>query len=285
MATFYNGIANEGRMVAPRLVDRIERDGEVIELMPTVTLIDKMCSKRTLNLLDSCLVAGASRTSGKFNNLPTSFGCKTGTAQMWSTFVSRGEIDYKQMLNGIDKNDEYYYGSIVCVMPAEKPKYTIYVGVCKQKMFGGDPYYGILLAGPVANNIMTYIHANDPTLHAEVERAATPCSPKKIKAGDSDDVTEISRRLSAHHTSTDKGKEWSRAKVDGDGKSTVSGLEFAVGTVPNVEGMGLSDALYLLESVGMKVTHSGYGAVQSQSIKAGRKITNDNSTIHLTLKQ
>ena len=285
MATFYNGIANEGRMVAPRLVDRIERDGEVIELMPTVTLIDRMCSKRTLNLLDSCLVAGASRTSGKFNNLPTSFGCKTGTAQMWSTFVSRGEIDYKQMLNGIDKNDEYYYGSIVCVMPAEKPKYTIYVGVCKQKMFGGDPYYGILLAGPVANNIMTYIHANDPTLHAEVERATTPCSPKRIKAGDSDDVTEISRRLSAHHTSTDKGKEWSRAKVDGDGKSTVSGLEFAVGTVPNVEGMGLSDALYLLESVGMKVTHSGYGAVQSQSIKAGRKITNDNSTIHLTLKQ
>ena len=63
---------------------------------------------------------------------------KTGTAQMWSTFVSRGEQDYKQMLNGIDKNDEYYYGSIVCVMPAKNPKYTIYVGVCKQKMFGGE---------------------------------------------------------------------------------------------------------------------------------------------------
>lgn len=285
MATFYNGIANEGRMVAPRLVDRIERDGEVIERMPTVTLVEKMCSKRTLNLLDSCLIAGASRTSGKFKDLPTSFGCKTGTAQMWSTFMSIGEIDQKQMANGINKYDEYYYGSIVCVMPAKNPKYTIYVGVCKQKMFNGDPYYGILLAGPVANNIMTYIHANDPTLHAEVERAPAPYSPKKIKAGNSDDVNEISRRLSAHHSSTNKDKEWSQASIDVGGNSTVSGMEFEVGTVPDVRGMGLSDALYLLESVGLTVTHSGHGAVRTQSIDPGKKITNDNSTIHLTLKQ
>ena len=285
MATFYNGIANEGRMVAPRLVDRIERDGEVIERMPTVTLVEKMCSKRTLNLLDSCLIAGASRTSGKFKDLPTSFGCKTGTAQMWSTFMSIGEIDQKQMANGINKYDEYYYGSIVCVMPAKNPKYTIYVGVCKQKMFNGDPYYGILLAGPVANNIMTYIHANDPTLHAEVERAPAPYSPKKIKAGNSDDVNEISRRLSAHHSTADKGKEWSKASIDVGGNSTVSGMEFELGTVPDVRGMGLSDALYLLESVGLTVTHSGYGAVRTQSIDPGRMITDDNRTIHLTLKQ
>ena len=284
MITFYNGIANDGRMVAPRIVDRVERDGEVIERMPTVTLIDKMCSKRTLDLLDSCLIAGSTRTSGKFKDLPTSFGCKTGTAQMWSNFVSRGELDHKQMLNGIDKNDQYYYGSIVCVMPAEKPKYTIYVGVCKQKMFGGDPYYGILLAGPVANNIMTYIYANDPTLHAEVERATTPHSPTRIKAGDSDDVTEISRRLSAKHTSEAKDNEWSRAKIDNEGKSSVSGVEFAVGTVPDVRGMGLSDALYLLESVGLNVTHSGYGSVRTQSLDAGRKITSTNRYIHLTLK-
>lgn len=284
MITFYNGIANDGRMVAPRIVDRVERDGEVIERMPTVTLIDKMCSKRTLDLLDSCLIAGSTRTSGKFKDLPTSFGCKTGTAQMWSNFVSRGELDHKQMLNGIDKNDQYYYGSIVCVMPAEKPKYTIYVGVCKQKMFGGDPYYGILLAGPVANNIMTYIYANDPSLHAEVERATTPHSPTRIKAGDSDDVEEISRRLSAKHSSDADDKEWSRAKIDNEGKSSVSGVEFAVGTVPDVRGMGLSDALYLLESVGLNVSHSGYGSVRTQSLDAGRKITSTNRYIHLTLK-
>jgi cell division protein FtsI (penicillin-binding protein 3) len=118
-----------------------------------------------------------------------------------------------------------------------------------------------------------------------VERAPAPYSPKKIKAGNSDDVNEISRRLSAHHSSTNKDKEWSQASIDVGGNSTVSGMEFEVGTVPNVRGMGLSDALYLLESVGLTVTHSGHGAVRTQSIDPGKKITNDNSTIHLTLKQ
>ena len=284
MITFFNGVANEGRMVAPRFVDRIERDGEVIERMPTVTLNPNMCSKRTLKLLDSCLVAASKRTSGKFDNFPASFGCKTGTAQMWSNFVTLGEIDYKQMLNGLNESDQYYYGSIACVMPADKPKYTILVGICKQKMFDCDPYYGIQLAGPVANDIMTYIYANDPTLHAKVTTPPAPYSPTNIKAGNSKDVAEVSRKLSAHHSNATNGKEWSRAKIDVGGNSAVTGIDIATGKVPDVRGMGLSDALYLLESLGMKVTHSGHGAVRAQSIEPGTALKSNNLTIHLTLR-
>ena len=285
MATFYNGVANEGRMMAPRFVDRIERDGEVVERMPTEVLVSKMCSDRTLDILDSCLVAASKRTSNKFKDLPTTFGCKTGTAQMWSTFTSNGRLDKQAMADGrVNLNDEIYYGSIACIMPAENPKYTIYVGVCKQKMFGGDPYYGILLAGPVANNIMTYIHANDPTLHAAVAEAPVAYSPTKIKGGNSDDVSIISKQLSAMHVDATEGKQWSSANIDVGGNSAVTGMTFAEGTVPDVRGMGLSDALYLLESVGMTVTHSGYGAVRTQSIEPGKQLTTDNLTIHLTLK-
>jgi cell division protein FtsI (penicillin-binding protein 3) len=190
------------------------------------------------------------------------------------------------MADGMNPSqDKYYLGSVVTMFPMENPKYTVMVCVAKQQTGSHPNYYGINLSGPTARAIMDYIYANDPTLHAHVEIPEEPYTARSIKAGNSDDVAEISRRLAAQHTSTDKGKEWSRAKVDSEGKSIVSGMEFEVGTVPNVEGMGLSDALYLLESVGMSVTHSGYGAVQSQSVKAGRKITNDNSTIHLTLKQ
>lgn len=245
MITFYNGVANEGRMVAPRFVDHIERNGEVVERMPVVTLNPKLCSDRTLDLLDSCMVAASARTSNKFKDFPSTFGCKTGTAQMWSNFVSNGRIDYNQMLNGVNKDDQYYYGSICCVMPAENPKYTILVGVCKQKMFDGDPYYGILLAGPVANNIMCYLYTNDPTLHAKVDEPEAPYSPTHMKVKSVDGNTE--------------------------------------GIVPNVVGMGLSDALYLLELHGLSVTHSGYGTVATQSLKAGEEI-GDNKTIHLTLK-
>lgn len=284
MATFYNGVANDGRMLAPRFVDRIERNGVVIERMPTEVLIPKMCSDRTLDLLDSCLVAASQRTSNRFKDLPSTFGCKTGTAQMWSPFVTHGRLDHKAMENGLNIQDEIYYGSIACIMPAENPKYTIYVGVCKQKMFGGDPYYGILLAGPVANNIMTYIHANDPSLHAAVAEAPMAYSPTKIKGGNTDDVTAVSKHLSALYIDASEGKMWSSAKVDVGGNSAVTGMEFAEGTVPDVRGMGLSDALYLLESVGMEVTHSGYGAVRTQSIDPGKEITSDNIAIHLTLK-
>lgn len=284
MITFYNGVANDGHMVAPRFVDHIERDGEIIERMPTVTLNPNMCSKRTLKLLDSCLVAASKRTSGKFDNFPASFGCKTGTAQMWSNFVSRGEIDYKQMLNGLNESDKYYYGSIACVMPADKPKYTILVGVCKQKMFDNDPYYGIQLAGPVANDIMTYIYDNDPTLHAKVATPPVPYSPTNIKAGNSKDVAEVSRKLSAHHSNATNGEEWSRAKIDVGGNSAVTGINIDKSKVPDVRGMGLSDALYLLESLGMKVTHSGHGAVRTQSIEPGASLKSNNRTIHLTLK-
>ena len=284
MITFFNGVANEGRMVAPRLVDRIERDGEVIERMPTVTLIPQMCSKRTLRLLDSCLVAASKRTSGKFNSLPTTFGCKTGTAQMWSTFTTHGTLDHKAMENGLNAKDEMYYGSIICTMPADKPKYTVLVGVCKQKMFGGDPYYGILMAGPVANNIMGYIYANDHSLHAHIEKPETPYSPTKIKAGNSGDVVEVSRKLSAKHSNNTEKKAYSRASIDSDGKSTVTGIDITTGKVPDVRGMGLSDALYLLESVGMEVSHSGYGSVRTQSIEAGTPLKSSNLKIELTLK-
>lgn len=283
MITFYNSVANDGRMVAPRLVDRIERDGEVVERLPIVTINPQICSDHTLNLLDSCMVAASKRTGTKFKNLPTTFGCKTGTAQVWTNFTSNSTIDKQQMKNGMDAKDEYYYGSICCVMPAEKPKYTILVGVCKQSVEGSRSYYGIDLAGPVANDIMCYLYANDHSLHATIEEPAVAYSPTSIKAGNSSDVAVVSHRLGAHHTNASEGKAWSRADIDVGGNSTVIGLEFEAGTVPNVLGMGLSDALYLLESVGLEVTHSGAGKVTSQSIKAGVEI-GDAETIHLTLK-
>ena len=120
MITFYNGVANRGHMVAPRLVDRIERDGEVVEEMPVIPLVERMCSESTLRQLDSCLLASAERSAYKFKDLAIPFGCKTGTAQMWSTFISDSRIDYQQMKNGINgKEDNYYYGSIICTMPME----------------------------------------------------------------------------------------------------------------------------------------------------------------------
>ena len=283
MLTFYNGVANEGRMVAPRIVDRIERDGEVIEKMPVVTLMDKMCSKKTLALLDTCLAAASERTGRYFRDLAIPFGCKTGTAQMWSTFVSDSRIDNIQMRNGINgKEDNYYYGSIICTMPQENPKYTIMVGVCKQATSDHPSYFGIDLAGPVAADIMEYIYANDPTLHSAVEHAEEPLMPETIKGGKTKHVAHISD-MTDDVKDDSNGSAWSRATVE-DGNTTISAVEINEGRVPDVRGMGLSDALFILENAGLKVTHRGSGRVKTQSLAPGYKIAG-NVRIELSLER
>ena len=284
MITFYNGVANRGRMVAPRLVDRIERNGEVVEKMPIVPLVERMCSESTIRQLDSCLAASARRSAYKFKDLAIPFGCKTGTAQMWSTFISDSRIDYEQMKNGINgKEDNYYYGSIICTMPMEKPRYTILVGVCKQATPSSPRYFGIDLAGPVASDIMEYIYTNDPSLHYTLEATAVGHMPTAIKAGKGKDVKRISKALAPQSIDNSEGGAWSKSTTSNNGTTTLSNIEIKESVVPDVCGMGLSDALYLLESCGLKVTHTGSGAVKSQSLPAGREINRDDLTIHLNL--
>lgn len=272
-------------MVAPRLVDRIERDGEVIERMPIVSLVDKMCSENTIRQLDSCLAASARRSAYKFKDLAIPFGCKTGTAQMWSTFISDSRIDYEQMKNGINgKEDNYYYGSIICTMPVDKPRYTILVGVCKQVVKGvSERYFGIDLAGPVASDIMEYIYTKDPELHYLLERGDQEHMPTTVKAGNSGDVKVVSRHLYDKSVDNSDGSNWSKSTSSKDGSTTITAIEIGEGRVPDVRGMALSDALYLLENCGLKVTHTGSGMVKSQSIPAGRDINKSDLTIHLSL--
>lgn len=246
MITFYNGVANRGRMVAPRLVDRIERNGEVIERMPVVPLVERMCSQKTITQLDSCLAAAAQRSTHRFRDLAIPFGCKTGTAQVWSVFTSDSRIDKKQMENGLNDKDKYYYGSIVCTMPLENPCYTILVGVCKQITTESTRHFGIDVAAPVASDIMEYIYTTDPSLHYILESPTQEYTPTAIKISAED-------------------------------------IEVSEGRIPNVKGLGLTDAIYILERSGLKVTHSGSGKVKSQSIPAGREITSKDLTIHLNL--
>ena len=84
-------------------------------------------------------------------------------------------------------------------------------------------------------------------------------------------------------TDNSEGEAWSRASVE-DSATTISGVTISEGKVPNVVGMGLSDALYLLERAGLTVTHHGSGRVKSQSIPAGRNIT-ENTRIELSLER
>ncbi len=283
--TFFNGVANGGRMVAPRLVDRIERDGTTVESMPTEVLIEKMCSQNTLDILYECLEAAATpeRTKRRFAKLPFKIGCKTGTAEIQAKFIASAEEDIRNNNRGITHDMGYHLGSVVCMMPLEKPKYTIMVAMLKQKTSSTDTRYGIDIAAPAASDIMLYLYNNDPSLHPEVAEAPSPYTPVSIKGGASDAVRRVSNEFATYIGSDNDGSVWSNTSIKA-GNVEIESVEIFDGLVPDVRNMGLSDAIFLLESYGMRVTHEGVGRIVEQSVEPGLAIDETRRDIHLKLE-
>lgn len=283
--TFFNGVANGGRMVAPRLVDHIERDGKVIKTIPSKVIMEKMCSERTIDILHECLSAAAApaRTKQRFANLPFNIGCKTGTSEINGKFLSIATEDKRKMDLGII-NYNYNLGSVVCMMPLEKPKYTVMVAMLKESMYDKDTHFGIDVAGPAASDIMLYLYNNDPELHPAVSKAPSPYTPTNIKGGDRDAVGKVSHTLAAHVNDKSNNASWCSTTIDVGGNVTFTGVDNDDTLIPDVRNMGLIDALHLLEKRGLKVTHEGAGRIIEQSLEPGSAIVDCDGTIHLKLE-
>lgn len=282
--TFYNGVANGGKMVAPRFVDRIEHNGKIVDVMPTETLVERMCSKESIEAIYECMIAAAvpSRTAGTLKNLPINVGCKTGTAQISGGFSTPCRIDtlnFKEGFGSDEGKHQYYLGSMVAIAPIENPKYTIMVAMAKEKTSEHPIYYGARVAGDAVREIIKFLYTNDLSLHPSVDTPAKAYTPQTIKGGRAMEVGYISETLGNDANNNIDSSEW----CSSNSESSIVGLSIASGYVPDVRGMGLTDAIFLLEEQGLRVTHKGYGRVTSQSIAPGTAITKQNSKIELKL--
>lgn len=255
--TLYNAVANNGRMVAPRLISRIERGGEVVKEFPTRVLADSICSQRTLATLRGFLEEAAETGTGKLQfgkgMNPFRVGLKTGTA--------------KVALDTIKYRDGYYLASMVTYLPAENPKYTFITAIFKHKSKGKTA--GGAVAGPMQLRIAQYLHNRDQKEHFDPSTKAASFEQSDLKGGY---VPHI-------RTAADQRKIKLGGERNGWGQIVASDLATdikSIGnehlTVPDVMGMGLADALFLLESRGLKVRFKGVGSVVEQSIEAGRRI-------------
>lgn len=286
--TFYNGVANGGKMMAPRFVDRIEHDGHIVEQMPHQVLVEKMCSKSTINTLYTCLAEAAvpSRTANTLVGAPVKVGCKTGTSQILSRFETPCKLDLKSFEEGLGTTEDkhpYYLGSMVAIAPLDNPKYTIMVVMGKEKTDEHPVYYGARIAGETVKEIIDFLYTNDLSLHPSVDTPAKPYTPTFIKGGRSNEVSQLAESLCSIALDDSFTSEWCNTEVDNNGKTSVKGIAIASGEIPNVVGMGLTDAIYLLEQQGLHVTHTGYGRVTKQSIAPGTPIKKSNTRIELTL--
>lgn len=265
--TLYNAVANGGRMVAPSLVREIRHEGEVVERFEPRVLVEQIASEQTLARVRECLEEVALSGTAKYYFGDTTryrVGAKTGTAK-----VAQGGVRYE---------DGYYLGSMVCYLPAEAPRYTILTSVYTRRGLGST-IYGAGLAGPVVRSVADYLAVRDPQPF-RVEQENLPLEGR-LKGGDAAAVRRVARSRD-WSVEQEQRRGWCRVEFDSSGLR-VQPLEEDLDRVPNVCGMGLKDALYLLESRGLRVNFSGRGAVVSQSLGAGEPFKRG-ATITIVLK-
>ena len=127
----------------------------------------------------------------------------------------------------------------------------------------------------------TFLHNRDRQ-YAEVV-AKGKYNASNIKGGNIDKMRKVVSEYGDKYV-TESRHGWGKGSVGEEGKLQISTLETREGGVPNVIGMGLDDALYLLEKSGLAVDIVGYGKVVKQSISPNTAVANTNKRITITLK-
>jgi len=259
--TFYNAIANNGKMMRPRFVKQVVKDGEVIAEFPPVVQREQICKPATVKLMQTMLEHVVSQGLGKRAG-STSFKVagKTGTAQ-----ISQGAGGYKRGMT-------HYLLSFAGFFPADNPRYSCIV--CIQK--GGLPASGGGMSGLVFHHIAEGIMAQDIKLDVDDARDSLSVFAPDVKEGNIMAADYVLSQLGV-----DVSKSWGGSYANGNpiwGKSEKRGGKAVTLTrekqhgnsrVPDVHGMGARDAVYLLESRGLRTKLSGRGRVVKQSLAPG----------------
>ena len=258
MITFYNAVAHEGRMISPVLVRELRRGDRVEERFESRTISSSVCSRQTLRIVRECLQAV----------------CTEGTASAFFRDTTRVRVAAKtgtaQITDARSREGRYYLGSMVAFFPADAPRYTVLTTI-ETRAQAGKAYYGGPLAGPVVKRMVDYIYNRGHDWYGRVGGDGPRRYPERVKGGDIAQIRRVADRLSPR-ASFDSRTGWGRAAVDSLSNVAITSLPDDRGVMPDVRGMGLKDALFVLESRGLRVRFSGQGAVVRQSIAAGTRI-------------
>ena len=241
MLTFYNAIANKGRMMKPYLIESFERSGVAEKVFEPEILNGSICSIQTADSLTSALklVALEGTAARRMKGAKCEVAGKTGTAWI---YLEPQDKPLRGKPFETENGERKYQATFVGFFPADNPKYTaivtVYTTLTKSLGYGGG---------------------NQPTL--------------------------IFRDIVDHIWAMEDewGEELKKAYDMPYMKENYIGTRQSAAPVPNLTGLGLKDAMYMLENNGYKCTFEGIGHVAKQSIKAGTT-NKKGETIHIILK-
>lgn len=273
--TFYNAIANGGKMMKPYFIENYQLNGKVVKNFGPQEISGSICSKETAVEARKALRHVVEVGTGKFmNNNKYQIAGKTGTARM----AYGGKIGYEK--NGFRR----YQASFAGFYPADNPKYSAIV-----ILYSGDTrgnFYGGSWAGPVFKQIADHIYSTstdwEPALDGERNSIDTP----DVATGKQEAQNRVLSELGVNYSKGDitKGNSsgWASFQKDTLNRLVAQNYSTDNDSLVSVLNMGLQDAVYLLENNGYKVAFEGFGRVVEQDPAPGSKVA-ANSVIKLKL--
>ncbi|MBI5218564.1 MAG: transpeptidase family protein [Bacteroidia bacterium] len=267
--TFYNAIANNGKMVKPHFVKAIRYHGQIVKSFEPEIIHPSVCSQQTVEKARKMMEGVVEKKNGTAHRLKNDhikIAGKTGTAQ-----IAKDNEGY-----GIDVHS--YRASFCGYFPSDNPLYSCIVMINNPR---GSIYYGSSLSGPVFREIAELVYAKSLDIHQE-------CEPKEnlsteelptIKNGYRNYLETSCKALKLKIEKETKA-EWVDVKsVNSKIVCLPNFLNSKSKIVPCVVGMGIRDALPLLENNGLRVTTRGRGTIKSQSLEPGTNVNKNDSIL------
>lgn len=258
--TFYNAVANDGKMVKPKFVKEIRKSGKLVRTIETEVLNNSISSKKTIEMAQEMLLGVVEEGTAKnLKNPRYKIAGKTGTAQVANEKHTYHSVDGK-----------IYQASFVGYFPADNPKYTCIVVVNAPS---GGSYYGSHVAGPIFKEVADKVYASSIEIHDEINNGENKAKSKipYAKDGYYADLSKVYGQFDIEMDASDNVSDWVKVST-GKKEVKIYNKKIAPIYVPDVVGMSIKDAIFILENEGINVQFTGSGVVKKQSLEAGQKI-------------
>ena len=237
---FYNAIANNGKLMQPRFVKQLVKDGQVIKEFEPVVLKEQIAKPKTIKLMQTILEHVVSQGLGrKAGSKSFKVAGKTGTAQVADQYGS------------YHSGTTRYWLSFAGFFPADDPRYTCIVCIKKS----GLPASGGGMSGVVFHHIAEGVMAQNVKRRVDDARDSSSIFKPAIKQGNSEAAEYVLTGLNIK----DKPQLQPQKKTSSQ-------------VIPDVTGMGARDAVFALEKRGIRAVIKGRGKVKSQSLYAGTAV-------------
>ncbi|MGL4364574.1 MAG: penicillin-binding transpeptidase domain-containing protein [Bacteroidales bacterium] len=262
----YNAVANNGILVHPKFIKELRYKGNVEKKFDTEIVHSSICSKSTLDKLHQMLIGVVERgTARRAQSQFFQIAGKTGTAHIADT---AGYTNQK-------------LSSFAGYFPADKPRYSCIVAFKTYDTY--NKAYGGAIAAPVFKKIAEKVYANSLTWHHPLVSKPPITELPKVKSGHYKDALFVLRGLDIFANAEGVVSDWIDVQSE-EGVLRLKNRGLVRKVVPNLCKMGLKDAVFVAENMGLRVQFSGAGTVIKQSIEPGT-VVRSGDFIALTLNR